>query len=321
MSSELDQLIQFGQDTTLFKYYALATCTILFYDYLLTLSDEVKYAWSGKNSLAFWLFVLNRYFPMTYQFWQIAMSYAPPSSFTTKVCEKTAFYHLFTAIICTFLEQAVLTLRIYAVAMKNVPIAAGLGVIIVAQIVIGTYMMALAIKEGVETIPPIPYDAYHLCLFVPHRNLELAFICISLFYDFCAFLLTVFFVVRARTARFKFPTIWGVLLEDATRYFLVIFTSHFVLVMFLNLGRPSIQLLPATGTVVYLPVMISRIMLSLKRAADPIERDWCLGDRAANEIVGLRSIRFFYPRGGTDVREEGSDNIPLDTYFDSRAGG
>ena len=35
--------------------------------------------------------------------------------------------------------------------------------------------------------------------------------------------------------------------EDATRYFLVIFTSHFVLVMTLNLGRVSVTISLCVG--------------------------------------------------------------------------
>ena len=38
---------------------------------------------------------------------------------------------------------------------------------------------------------------------------------------------------------FKAPRILGTIAEDATRYFLVIFTSHFVLTMSLILGRVS----------------------------------------------------------------------------------
>ena len=37
----------------------------------------------------------------------------------------------------------------------------------------------------------------------------------------------------------KYPTILGTIAEGATWYFLVIVTSHFVLVMTLNLGRVS----------------------------------------------------------------------------------
>ena len=85
--------------------------------------------------------------------------------------------------------------------------------------------------------------------------------------DFLAFLLIIFFVIKSKASTLKIPSLLGIILEDATRYFLVIFTSHFVLEMTLTLGRvratapppptvpddircvllqESIQLLPAT---------------------------------------------------------------------------
>ena len=114
-----------------------------------------------------------------------------------------------------------------------------------------------------QPLPSVPFDAYHLCLFVRRRTLDIGYASISLFYgvgaivnsagmvltvqimctqDFLAFLSVIFFAKRTKTAGLKIPTILGTIAEDATRYFLVIFTSHFVLVMTLNLGRVSTPL-------------------------------------------------------------------------------
>ena len=60
--------------------------------------------------------------------------------------------------------------------------------------------------------------------------------------DFLVFLSIVFFAKRCNKTSLNFQTILGKIAEDATRYFLVIFTSHFVLVMTLNLGRVSTTL-------------------------------------------------------------------------------
>jgi len=39
------------------------------FDWLMTLGDEVKYAWSGRKSLGFWIFLANRYLPAFYVIW------------------------------------------------------------------------------------------------------------------------------------------------------------------------------------------------------------------------------------------------------------
>jgi len=57
--------------------------------------------------------------------------------------------------------------------------------------------------------------------------------------DSLAFSLIIYLAIRSKALSVKIPTILGTMAEDATRYFLVIFTSHFVLEMTLILGRVS----------------------------------------------------------------------------------
>jgi hypothetical protein len=57
--------------------------------------------------------------------------------------------------------------------------------------------------------------------------------------DFLAFALFIFLANSSKTPGFNFPGLWMVIAKDATRYFLVIFTSHFVLEMFLIFTRVS----------------------------------------------------------------------------------
>lgn len=58
MDSSLAQIIQTGNDITAFKYYGVTTVTILCYEYLAMLPDEIKYAWSFKKTWVFYLFLL-----------------------------------------------------------------------------------------------------------------------------------------------------------------------------------------------------------------------------------------------------------------------
>lgn len=62
--------------------------------------------------------------------------------------------------------------------------------------------------------------------------------------DFLAFTLIIFFTRKSKVPGVKVRTIWDTIAEDATRYFLVIFTSHFVFMMTLNIGRVSATIFP-----------------------------------------------------------------------------
>ena len=61
--------------------------------------------------------------------------------------------------------------------------------------------------------------------------------------DFLAFSFIIFFSKRSKIPELKVKTILDIVAEDATRYFLVIFTSHFVFILTLNLGRVSENIL------------------------------------------------------------------------------
>ncbi|KAF9789645.1 hypothetical protein BJ322DRAFT_1105503 [Thelephora terrestris] len=341
MASELDLVIEVGHDITAIKYYALATCTILFYDYLLTLADEINYAWSAKKSWAFWLFVVvslilsndisilvaQKSRPIVFTpTWRCKNSdfcaSMPSHSLRPREnrCERTVWYPLFVGIVCTLFVQVTLMLRIYAVTVKSIPITVGFGIITIVQLVFGTIWSALTqhidlLRHGdtrAVALPvlQIPLDAYRVCVFTRHRPIEITCIGISLFYEFLTFSLIIFLAATSKTPGIKVPRIMGVIVKDATWYFLVIFTSHFVLMLTLTLGRESIQLLPAPGNAAYLPVMISRTMLSLRKAADPQRGDWHIGE-PAKHVTNLQSIRFFHQRSATNGRE---DSIVLDVY-------
>jgi len=60
----------------------------------------------------------------------------------------------------------------------------------------------------------------------------------------------------------------------------------------------------------YLSVMISRLMLSLKKAAASHQGDWSLVESSTNGN-NFQSIKFFHTRKGTNGKE---DDIALDTY-------
>ena len=60
----------------------------------------------------------------------------------------------------------------------------------------------------------------------------------------------------------------------------------------------------------YLPVMISRIMLSLKKAADSRQKGWSLGEPTA-DTTNFQGMTFFRPARDMNTKR---DDVPLDTY-------
>lgn len=57
--------------------------------------------------------------------------------------------------------------------------------------------------------------------------------------DLLSFIITLHLAGRWRIRRFGIPSLIGTILRDATKYFVVIFTAHFVLTMTLLFARVS----------------------------------------------------------------------------------
>jgi len=70
--------------------------------------------------------------------------------------------------------------------------------------------------------------------------------------DFLAFLIIVVLAAKSRLKDFKMPSILRTIVQDATVYFLVIFTSHFVLEMTLLLARVTVSVFRARAMLKFL---------------------------------------------------------------------
>ncbi|KAF9783524.1 hypothetical protein BJ322DRAFT_1071526 [Thelephora terrestris] len=312
----IDEVVQIGHDVTSLKCYWLALSTILFYDYLLTLQDELRYIWKGKKSWAFGVFFVNRYLPMAYAIWIIASNLL--WDYTYEMCARTAFVEVLFFVWCTLIAQVVLSARLYAITIKNKIIAGLLLCIIIPQFLLGIWRVASVMGEPVQRFPDIDLTAYQICVFARSRKAEIAYTAISLCYDLLAFLVIVVFAVKAgfMDPKFRGPRIIRAIVQDATVYFLFIFTSHFVFEMTLLFARPNLQLLPGSGNYVFLPVMIGRLMLSLKKAADPSNAAWSL----ASITISSRRERPASECSHNTPLAPGSTGAPHESHGGGRGG-
>jgi hypothetical protein len=90
--------------------------------------------------------------------------------------------------------------------MRSIHVTLWFASIAVSQLALGIWMITLAVERGgmvkcstsqklflirsaysvrgytVQPLPPLPFDAYHLCIFVRDQTLDLAYASTSLFY-------------------------------------------------------------------------------------------------------------------------------------------
>ncbi|KAF9649416.1 hypothetical protein BDM02DRAFT_3128379 [Thelephora ganbajun] len=297
----LGSVIMAGESILRAKRYILSFAFLWFWDYALTFKDEVNYAWKGKKSWAFALFLLNRYLPLPYLLWVFLASYWP--GYSQKACDKTAFIEILFFGFTTIFAQTTLTLRVYAVTGKNKLLAVLLACISLAQFFFGCYQWAMISEKGFLNgrayplffptssamhWPPIHSDSFRLCFFKEIRVQEVTVVSLSLVYDLLAFVIVIWASRRpGGLGRSKIPTILDRIVRDATMYFLVIFTSHLVVECFILFAPPTYHLLPANSNSIFIPIMATRLMLSLKKAADEAGSFTCTDDLEVTTSVAF----------------------------------
>jgi len=219
-----------------------------------------------KNMLLFMLFLAMRYLPVPFLIWIVTSSWLP--SYTADLCNRTVFLEVGYFALITLFAHTVLSLRVYAITGKNRWISGGLYGLTILQFGVGVYLCVYSSLHP-QRLPQIDLDAYRMCLFQCPIFGSLLYTSLSLVFDLLAFLVVLIRTrsLKAQRGNTNIPNILDTVTRDTAMYFLVIFSSHFVLVLTLSLVRPSLRFLPTVGNAIFVPMMITRIILSLKKAA------------------------------------------------------
>ena len=113
-----------------------------------------------------------------------------------------------------------------------------------------------------ETPPNLPFDSFRICLFSRHKKPEIAFTVLSLIYgetflnlpsfpnshtnplpkDTSVFSIIVVVAGRSALRQRGVSGLLGTIARDATAYFFVIFSTHFVLAMTILFARVSLTM-------------------------------------------------------------------------------
>jgi len=272
--------------------------TVLFYDILVTFSDEVEFLWQAKITPASCLFFFIRYVPCTFCI-MVNVAYFYPQ-FTTHVCDKWAVVQLVQAGMVIFVAQTFMALRVYAMSGRNKRLIYGLSIANVLQGLYGIVLMALPGNKGIP-VPDIHMDAYHICnLYPANQSADMAFLSLSLAYDSFVFMATLVFTFR--TLRSNQPShLLQVLLRDGVVYFFYIFCANLLWVLCIKYTRPGLKSLQASPNLILTPVMISRLTFSLHEAyrKDLGRRDahtpqTLAGDVVSDDSYGLTVFSTMY---------------------------
>jgi len=273
-------------DVTEFRFYTVALATLQVYDYLLTLSDEIQYAWKGRKTWVFYLFLVNRYVPIVYQFWSLLSTFW--NGYTQEMCNRSAFIHMLICVIFTLLAQVVLTVRIYAITMKHGFIARCFIVAIVLQLGLGVFMTYEAVTDSALPVVHPDFPDGHLCIFVEHQIEEIVYTVFSLLFDVGVFVVIVIRLLWRRPRSVRMSSIVQTIVKDATIYVLLLCTSRIICLFLLVFAKRLAQITRFTGSNVFMSIMVTRMLLSLKRTSAQVpDQDWAVTGRSLESLSTL----------------------------------
>ncbi|KAJ7611150.1 hypothetical protein B0H17DRAFT_721077 [Mycena rosella] len=256
-------VIILGEDLLAFKMYFAGCFTLLFFDFFLTLGDEVDYVWKARKTPMFYIFLMNRYCPMA--FCIITFIYFSILELRSN-CNRFAIVEWLQTLLIVVPAEVVLILRIYALTKRNSYLSGFLVSLILVECVIVFYAMSLPGTNNALTLPHVPIDPFHVCILYSDPKMDTAYLSTSIAFDCIVFTITIAATVNNSVHR-SHPSILETIRWDGTLYFCVILSGNVVWMALAVNGRPGLKLMNAQPSMYLTSVMINRLTLSIRKAA------------------------------------------------------
>ncbi|PIL22617.1 hypothetical protein GSI_15307 [Ganoderma sinense ZZ0214-1] len=241
----------------------LLSYTVLLYDHLLTLGDEVKYIWrKKKRGPLIWLFFLNRYMtPLAF----VGNLYAYFSgTFTHERCMHFVRYEGATTMIGINIASLMMLLRVYAMYSKRRLVVALVTIVFCLEF--GTNAWLLSHGIAVNHSPRVRACSMIFDSSKVPRIATSSTAWSVLIYDTLVLGLTLFCTYNSIRNQTVANTM-KVLLKEGLLYYSVIFCVTLVLTLMVAFAPPGIQNVCAQMEYLLTVTMMSRITLHLKRSA------------------------------------------------------
>jgi len=216
-------------------------------------------------------------------------------------CSVTTFTESAYLVLVTLFSQLFLAVRVYAVRERSKMSFSILVSMAMTQLLYGV-VYVIIFKQNAYTYAALASPqtyTFATCLQGPHdTGLQLGYLGLSLGFDITAFLMIAIYSYNSTWHTFNDSGLLSRVVQDATVYFLVIVWAHLTVTIYTSrMGDSRILRLFPTITNIVIPVMVCRLVLSLRKASDP-------------NAVKTWNVDHFSNRIGTGFHQE-QDGVPL----------
>jgi len=257
------QLILAGFDLRVECSMALVAACMLWYDHLLTFSDEITYIWQRKMSPLSGIYLANRYFaPPAFAVCIYGIFF---SDWTTASCARFARFEGATTLVTVLLAELILIFRVYAVHAQRKWTLCILIPIYVTQ----ASLMTISLHTASPIILPTTPTTHASCILgdpekVNQLQETLFWLLPSLLWDSVVVILLVV-GIYSEARKWKNGSMYDLILKDGFLYFAVVFFSNLTWVITsLNLRTDLSEVFALCGTALT-NIMIGRLTINLRK--------------------------------------------------------
>ncbi|KAF7332720.1 hypothetical protein MKEN_00155400 [Mycena kentingensis (nom. inval.)] len=267
---DLNTVITGLRDIETTRFAQLASSTIIVFDHLITLDEEINFIWGSSWSIGKTLFIINRYYTLASVALNTYGFFSP--NLTNSV--RLLFFHWqgWTGLVSCSIAQIILQMRIYAMYFLNKRILAVMVALFVCALTTASVIMG-RVLQGIHAIAhPLPGTSFTFCtpLGIPRYFFVfwVPLICFEVL--LCAMAL----YRGLQTFRIHGPNstlyqsgrhLVSILVRDSVLYFLVMFATYFTSLLIWLIARPSLLEVPVSFSVAFSCTLCNRIILNVRQ--------------------------------------------------------
>lgn len=279
----LDEYLEMANQAYVVAYVTAVCATILLYDYVLTLREEITRMWSLRFSITKCLFLINRYvvIPM--------VVFNGIASTRTHLPEKFCVFYLRWLTVCVTVTiattEGILLTRVWALYKDNKPV---LGLAFSLYLAGVITLVGLTLRDFVGEQVHIVQDFSSLpgCYAASVPALIVGYWITPVVIESVLFVLVVWRAFAWRRNQWSVPPELVLMARDSTVYFCVIFVLLSVNLFVFEYAPPFLSSLFVTPSSTAGCIAGSRLLLNLRRLSDPERTEF----ETSNMTAGVRFV-------------------------------
>jgi len=265
-------LVPFIREIQHARYSTLAASTIIVYDHVISLDQEIELVWKAPWTMGKVLFFLNRYYPLCIVVFNQYTLFS--SILTDELCTNWLRWQGWTGLATCMVAEVILQLRLYALYFLDKKVllfmvvsflATSAGSAAIMGNVLSKVTARAHVIPGLPFCVPIDLPDYVYTFWIPILANESLLCGMALFRGFQAF--------RYRQNVFQSGRhLVTLLLRDSIIYFLIIFVTYLTNLLIWSTGKIGLIEIPAGFTVAMSCVMGNRLILNVRSLKREMEQ-------------------------------------------------